>query len=125
MRWLKTYLKLKFLPEEVSWFRVVHQLDNLSLVRGIDRRHRNVSHGTEFTAVVQVLVLQAEKVPDEPTHNLQTGKQGDHDLDGDVDGAIVVPGLDDVQVDPWEADHQVLHDGKVVIIPGKNNTKNV
>ena len=55
-----------FLLEEVSGIRFVHKFDDLLLVGGVDGRHRNVPHRSEVAAVVQVLVLQPEKVPDEP-----------------------------------------------------------
>lgn len=37
--------------------RVVHHADDVRLVRGVERRHGDVSHGAELTAVVEVLVL--------------------------------------------------------------------
>jgi hypothetical protein len=46
---------------------LVHHADDVGLVGGVQRSHRDVAHGTELAAVVQVLVLQAEEVPDEPS----------------------------------------------------------
>ena len=56
------------LLEEVSGIRLVHELDDLLLVGGVDGRHRNVPHRPEIAAIIQVLVLKPEKVPDEPVN---------------------------------------------------------
>lgn len=45
---------------------LVHHLLQQRLVVGIERRHWDVSHGTELTTVVQVFVLQTEEVPHKP-----------------------------------------------------------
>lgn len=43
---------------------LVHHLLQQRLVVGIERSHGDVAHRTELAAVVQVLVLQTEEVPD-------------------------------------------------------------
>lgn len=48
---------------------MVHHADDVGLVGGVERRHRDVPHGAELAAVVQVLVLQPEEVPDETANN--------------------------------------------------------
>jgi len=45
--------------------RFVHQPQDVSLVRAVDGRHRNVPDGPEPTAVVEVFVLQPEEIPNE------------------------------------------------------------
>lgn len=42
---------------------LVHHAQDERLVGGVQRRYRDVAHGSELTAIVQMLVLQAEKVP--------------------------------------------------------------
>lgn len=46
--------------------RMVHHPYDVRLVRGVEWRHGDVSHCSEFTAVVQMLVLKPEEVPDKP-----------------------------------------------------------
>lgn len=46
--------------------RLVHQPQDLRLIRTIDGRHGYVPDGPEPTAVVQVFVLQPEEIPHEP-----------------------------------------------------------
>ena len=49
----------------------IERVELLLLVGGVQCRHRDVAHGAELAAIVQVLVLQAEKVPDEPAKEIQ------------------------------------------------------
>lgn len=46
---------------------LVHQAQDERLVGGVQRRYRDVTNGSELTAVVQMLVLQPEKVPHKAT----------------------------------------------------------
>lgn len=49
--------------------RLVHQPQDVRLVRAVDGRHRYVPDGPETTAVVQVFVLQSEEIPHKsPAH---------------------------------------------------------
>lgn len=56
----------------------IHHPQDLYLVRVVERRNRNVPHGSELTAVVQVLVFQTEEVPNKPTEDFQRGQDGGH-----------------------------------------------
>lgn len=42
---------------------VVHHPQDVCLVGALDGRNRDIAYRTEFTAVIQMLVLQTEKVP--------------------------------------------------------------
>ena len=64
----------------------VHHLQNCSLIRSVHWRHGYVTNGTKLAAIVQVLVLEAEKVPDKSpaklahTMSSTSGKKGTHYL---------------------------------------------
>ena len=49
-------------PEESRWICLVHQFDDLLLVRGVQRSHRNVPHSSELAAVVQMFILQPKRL---------------------------------------------------------------
>lgn len=44
---------------------MVHHPDDVGLVGGVQGRHGDVPDGAELAAVVQVLVLETEEIPDE------------------------------------------------------------
>lgn len=88
---------------------VVHHLQDDDLVVGVDRGDRDVPHGTELTTVVEMFVLQAEKVPHEAAEHLERGEHRGHQ----VAGHDPVLGEREGQ-GPHEPQHQVLDDGEVV-----------
>lgn len=88
---------------------VVHHAQDQRLVGGVDRRYADVAHRPELAAIVQVLVLQSEEVPDEATEDLQRSSDGDDAVAGDV----LEFGEREAD-DPEEAQHKVLDDGEVV-----------
>ena len=49
----------------------VHHLDNGGLVWGVHGCHGNISNGSKFAAVVEVLVFQPEKVPHEAAEDFE------------------------------------------------------
>lgn len=49
----------------------VHHVEYLILVGRIDGRNGNIANRSEFTAIVQVLVLQPEKVPYKSTEHFE------------------------------------------------------
>jgi hypothetical protein len=59
-------LKIRMIPENIARIWLIHELDDLLLIGGVKWRHGNVSHSAELSAIIQVFVLQTEKVPDKP-----------------------------------------------------------
>jgi len=57
------------LPHPLGAVLEVHHHDQLLLVLHINRRNGDVSDNPELAAVVQMLVLQSEKVPNKPSED--------------------------------------------------------
>lgn len=53
---------------------IIHHLENCRLVRRVNWSYGDVSDCSELTAIVQVLILQAEKVPHESSKDFQNGQ---------------------------------------------------
>ena len=62
-------LTMRMIPENIARIWLIHELDDLLLVGRVKWRHGNVSHSAELSAIIQVFVLQPEKVPDKPGKN--------------------------------------------------------
>lgn len=75
----------------------------------VDRRNGNVPNATELTAVVEMFVLQTEKVPHEPTEYFQRSQNRRHQITGND---FVLRQC--VRYAPHEPEEQVLDDGKIV-----------
>ena len=100
-----------FSPQRAG-VRVVHQIDDLLLVRGINGRYRDVPDSSELATVVDVLVLKSKKVPYESAHHFQYGKYRDEELIVFLESQQVI---EKDLIGPGETENQVLKYGKVVI----------
>ena len=58
-------------PEESRWICLVHQFDDLLLIRGVERSHRNIPNCSKLAAVVEMFILQTYEVPDKSPEHLQ------------------------------------------------------
>ena len=81
------------------------------LVTCINGCYRDVPNCSEFATIVDVLVLQAEKVPHESPHNFQHGKYRDKELIVFRHSKIIIK--KDL-IRPGEAENQILKNGKEV-----------
>jgi hypothetical protein len=62
---------------------LVHHPQNRRLIRRVDWRYGNIPHRSEFTAIVQMLVLEAEEVPNESSEDFQRSEDRCHQVTTD------------------------------------------
>lgn len=59
---------------------LIHHSQNCCLIGGVNRSDGDVTHSSELAAIVQVLVLKSEEVPNEPSEDLQRSQNRRHQI---------------------------------------------
>lgn len=87
----------------------IHHSEDDQLIRTINRSHWDIPNRSKTPAVVQVLVLQAEEIPNETPEDLEWRQDGYEDL-----GVYVTQLGNGNEEDPDKPKHQVFNNTEIV-----------